>query len=361
MQFRIFTIFSLCFSLGLGLLLGQTNDPLGDNKDIVLENERIEDVIDSEKPFIKPPYQEIKQPDKSTMQYLSKDFYIETDFDPAPPDIKPINPVKPEKYKNNHLKLGIGRFITPLVQLYLNNGRERNTDWGFYFKHLSAHQDNIPLRQFRENYGQLKGSVVEKKYTINGEAHLYNTSYFQYQQETTDALADSLRMSFTNFGLSAGILSNEDPKAQGSYDLGAGINFFRDRRSNTEFSIDIRPDFAYEIAENFNVNWESELSFMLGSIGDVTQNRVFFDASPTIEFNNSELMIRGGLRFNFFNNSGDTTSFTNLGPMIEASYAVVPESFVIQAGFITGMSHNAYQGLIDVNRYLTSDVLIRPS
>ena len=55
------TYILLFFVLILGGLLAQAqdNNPLEGQDSLVLENERINDVVDSDKPFINPPYQEI--------------------------------------------------------------------------------------------------------------------------------------------------------------------------------------------------------------------------------------------------------------------------------------------------------------
>ncbi|MEO0585466.1 MAG: hypothetical protein AAF135_24855, partial [Bacteroidota bacterium] len=113
----------------LGLILlgnvtvqAQNNNPLEGQDSLVLENERINDVIDSDKPFIKPPYQEIKQGAQDKPTYQSQEFYVETEFEPVPPRFKEVDPDEKNRYKNNLLRLGIGRYTTPLAQLYINNG-----------------------------------------------------------------------------------------------------------------------------------------------------------------------------------------------------------------------------------------------
>ena len=63
--------FSLILALAFTLQVSAQGDPLGGKDKLVLENERIEDVIDSDKPFLKIPYQEIKEGELSNISYES--------------------------------------------------------------------------------------------------------------------------------------------------------------------------------------------------------------------------------------------------------------------------------------------------
>ncbi|MEM7656894.1 MAG: hypothetical protein AAF399_12250, partial [Bacteroidota bacterium] len=87
-------IWFACFSLLSASLFAQPEDPLGGQDTITLENERIEDVINSEKPFLKPPYQDIKKGSTEEIRFQSKDFYVETAFVPVEPDIRSLDKEK---------------------------------------------------------------------------------------------------------------------------------------------------------------------------------------------------------------------------------------------------------------------------
>ncbi len=343
-----------------------TNDPLAGQDDIVLENERIEDVINSEKPFIKPPYQEIKKGDQNSGDYRSKDFYVETDFEPGPPDIKPLVQVKDPKLKNGYLRLGIGRYLTPIGQLYLNNGRDKNTDLGLRFTHISAHDDELPLREFRRDYGTINVSKVDKDYTLSGALSLYNTAYWTAYnlpdvQGVEEDFRDSLKMSFTRFALNTRVKSNSTSRDDLRYDVGVGLQVYGDRRSNNETEINIEPDFGYQISDNFLGMVETEITFIRGKINDSSQNRFFVDAVPGIEFNNGTHSIKAGVRLNFFNNSIDSSGNSFLGPVIEGRFGILPGSLSAVVGYTSGMYLNNYNDMIFENPYLSRQSQLRAS
>lgn len=355
--------------LGTSQIFAQTppGDPLGGKDSLVLENERIEDVIDSDKPYVKPPFQEIKQGTSDPVTYTSKDFYIETDFEPAPPDIQPIEREKRRKLSNNFLKLGIGRYLTPMAKLYVNNGQDKNVDVGLNFNHLSAHQDQVTLRKFREDYGTLQASTIQDDYTLGGKLYVYNTAYFNYAGDDTtlstdeQVREDSLGMNFTRFGLGANLLSNYDANLGYEYNAAAGIKLYSGKRGNSEFHLDLTPSAAYFITDEAKVGANIDFTYVRGKINEVNQNRIYFDIMPFVNFDNDIVSVTAGVRFNAFNNSIDSSGVSNFGPYIEASYAVSPEALTIFAGYTTKMTHNHYYDMIYENRYLSNNVEIKPT
>ncbi|MEM6806053.1 MAG: hypothetical protein AAF696_31940 [Bacteroidota bacterium] len=364
MNFRILFVYALLSSFSLGQMIAQP-DPLAGKDTLTLENERVEDVVDSDKPYVAPPYQEIKKGETGPQQYFSKDFYIETDFEPAPPQIKPLPRSKKDPLLNNYLKLGLGRFVTPLAQLYLNNGRDQNLDYGFDFSHLSAHRDKIPLRKFRRNEGNLRFKYISDATTLNGGVHLYNTRYFNFADTTSFASEElreeALKNGFTRVKIGGNIVSNYDPRADYDFDLGTYIKFFTGNNGNRDFILSLNPNAGYFLGEKAKVGIESDLEFLSGKTGDLNQTRFFINALPYFSYEGDQLHIKAGPQLNFFNNSEDSSSVGFAGIRAEVSYEIVPDGFAIQAGYLSGMKNHTYYDMIFQNPYLQQLIMLRPS
>ena len=145
---------------------------------IVLENDRIEDVIDSDKPYIKIPYQEVSEDDLPKINFESKDLFVESDFDPEPPAPKVLEQKAKEPLKNNFLKVGVGNFVTPSVLLSVHSGRSTGLSYGFDFDHLSSHSDPVEYRNFRRDEGRFSlGYALDDDKKVIGSLSIYNTSY----------------------------------------------------------------------------------------------------------------------------------------------------------------------------------------
>ncbi|MEO1416085.1 MAG: TonB-dependent receptor [Bacteroidota bacterium] len=359
----------------LGLILlgnvtvqAQNNNPLEGQDSLVLENERINDVIDSDKPFIKPPYQEIKQGAQDKPTYQSQEFYVETEFEPVPPRFKEVDPDEKNRYKNNLLRLGIGRYTTPLAQLYINNGTDKDIDYGLNFTHLSAHNDEVRLRNFREDYGTIYAKAFQGGNEFYGKLYLYNTQYFNYAGDDTtlvegdeQARSDSLIMGFTRFAIEAGVASAYDPDNEYYYDVPLDLRIYGDRRSNNEFNIGFKPKVGARFGEEASLGLDSELRYVAGGIGDSNQNRFFVVLNPAFQFKNDKFKAKVGINYSYFNNSIDSSGFSNLGPDIEASYAINPASLTAFVGVTSGMQAPTYESMIVENRFIARDVRISPT
>ncbi len=349
------------------------NDPLAGQDTLVLENERIEDVIDSEKPFLTPPSLSISPPSVSDFDYNSLFRYLSTDFDPAPPDIKTLDPVKPSSTRHNMVKLSMGRYITPRLDLFLNNGADQVQDYGLNFTHASAHNDEVTYRKYREDFATVYGSVQSGYNQYGGALDVYNTSYFNYGDtlanfaETLEdgneleTIEDSIRMGFTRVQLSGYLKSLENPELPYHYNLGARLRYYADRRENTEFHVTLRPRGELEFNKKLSLEADLEYTYTRADIGLQIQNRQFFWIIPAIVFDNQQLRLRGGIIFNAYNNDRDPAVVSHFSPIGEASYELFPDELTITAGYLSGMVYNHYYDMIDRNRFMSKDVRFLPS
>ncbi|MEO1449393.1 MAG: hypothetical protein AAFV07_07670, partial [Bacteroidota bacterium] len=319
--------------------------------------------------FLKPPYQEIKKGAIEDIKFESKAFYVETDFQPAPPSIRPLDKADEPDFTNNFLKLGIGRFVAPTAQLYINNGKERNVDYGLSFTHKSTHQDPVPLRRYREDYGSLEGKFIEKEYTGLAKFSLYNTGYFFYAGDdttifpgTTDVMReDSLRMGFTSASLDGMLFSNYQEGEEYFYNAGVQLNILSTRLKTSELGLLLKPTGGYHLTDEVDLILDTEIGFTRGTFLPANQNRFFFEGSPAVAYDNGTVRILGGITYNHFKNNIDSTGFSNLGPRVAIDYTISPFSMVLQAGYIAGMDQNLYRDMIHDNRYLGADITIRPT
>ena len=332
---------------------------------LVLENERIIDVIDSEKPFLTPPSRNIQPPSASSFNYQSLDRYMYTDYKPRPPKIRPLEPLRKEDYNDNMIKLGFGRYITPLAQLYLNSGEDRYSNYGLEFNHLSAHNDEVEFRKFRQDYGNIYGSYQNKFNQIGGLLHVYNTQYFNYADTTAistlDAFEDSIKMSYTHVDLTGYIKTLVNPDLPYAYNIAANIQLHQDKRDNSEFHATIKPSGSLLFTDQVSLNTDIQFTYTKADINSVSQNRTYFTLSPVLQYQNDQLLIKAGINFDSYNNDIDPESESFFGPEVELNFAVVPEELTAFAGYTGGIQYNTLYNLMADNRFLGRDVEILPS
>lgn len=356
--------FSLFLALAFTLQVSAQTDPLGGKDKLVLENERIEDVIDSDKPFLKIPYQEIKEGELSKISYESKDIYVETDFEPAPPNPRVLEVEKEIPDYSNFLKAGFGRYATPFAQFYLH-GEQNGYDYGVDLSHLSAHNDAIPFREFRENNGNFHVGYLTDQSKFLGHLKFYNTRYYNYadtmMRSTPEVYQDSIQMNVTQVDIGGKVLHNYETDAAYDYDLGASLQFHGDRRSNRELHLNLNPNGSYAIGDGIEVGAESGITFTSASIGGQGQSRIFLDFKPYLGYKAGEFSMLVGLRLDYYNNNADTASRAIAAPQLDFRYHLLPGSLTVFAGVTGGLVYNRYYDLIRENRFLSNDVDIRPT
>jgi len=370
-MYRIKAIFWLI--VGLGFVDVYAQDPLAGQDTLILENERIEDVIDSDKPLLAPPAPEIPPPSVGDFRYNSLDVYMSTDFDPKPPDISPLPPGSTKALYHNMVKLTVGRFLTPRLDVFLNNGKDSNRDYGMQFTHHSAHSDEVTYRRFRENFLTGYASQQSGFFQYGGKAHIYNTSYFNYGDTLAtiaenledgtelDQVEDSLRAGFTRLDISGFVKTLDNPDLPYRFDVEARLRYYGDRRENSEFHASIYPKGSLEFNEQLNLDTEIEFTYTRGDIGTSLQNRGFFKIIPAINFDNDMLRVRAGVIFNSYNNDQDVEPFSFFSPVGEVSYRLFPNELTIYVGYTPGMIYNHYYNMMGINRFMDVEVDIVPS
>lgn len=346
--------------LALPLALSAQSDPLGGKDTLVLENERIEDVIDSNKPFMNLPKRKITQGSTEEITYESEDFYVDTDFEPTPPKVKLIQKEKRgQSPRNNFVKVGFGRFLTPLVRLALHNGEDSEYDYGLDFTHLSSHGDIVPLREFREDYGDFVASYLSDDFKLSGRAGVYNTAYNNYADSLFSddpiLLKDSTRRGFTGLDLGAAIVRNYDRDQTFLYDVGFDFKLLNEPDENREMQIGLNPEVSLQLGNSFKLGLDATGYITPSNISEVNQNRTFAGLAPYAKYDNDVFSIKGGINYNVFKNSIDSSGINSLVPNIELSYKFLPEELTLFAGYTGGMQRNTYNDMIRTNRFIDPD------
>lgn len=341
------------------------NDPLGGQDTMILENERIIDVIESEKPFFNPPSRQVQKPETGSFFYESIDYFMMTDYQPRPPQVRPLERERQPDYNDNMIKLGLGRYLTPSLQLYLNSGENRYAQYGLEFSHLSAHNDEIEYRKFREDFGTVYGSYQNKTNQLDGHLHVYNTQYFNYADtsaiSSVESFEDSLRMSFTHVELAGALKSLDDPNLLYRYDLGGKLRLHQDKRDNSEFHVILNPKGKLIFTDIVSLHADLDFTYTKADINGISQNRTFFGLKPLLSVQTDAFRAKGGIIFNAYNNDVDSSSQSNFGPILEAEYELFPESLILMGGYTSGMTYNHYYGFIEENRFIGRQIGIQPT
>lgn len=367
----------------IGVLLGQSvaaqnNNPLAGKDTMILENERIFDIKNSDKPELAFPVREIKTPDFTEIEYLSKDFYFD-----AQPELSAITPT-PYSTKvdsgggelyYNYLKAGLGQFLTPYGEIFLSHRPNSPLRWTVNARHYSAHADVIRLRQFREEmlkahlgkYGN--GKLWEADLQANNQAyHLY--ANFKPKELFSDTLKDSLSRNFTNvnanFNLTNKYHTDEDGLVYEAKTALQGIwdsKIYRTLANNSEYNLLLLPKLAYYFNGNWGVGGTMDLTYSFASLAGKPDNRLFLKAKPYARYKHEKLHLktRLGASVNYFMHPNAANNSFFISPFGDVTLDVMPERLSVFVGYDGEMHNNTYYQMLTTCWYLDREAKILPT
>lgn len=316
-----------------------------------------------EKPSMETPAIDNKV-DTQGIEYQEKDIKAETEYQPLKARIPKPPKVKMPALYNNLVKVGFGRFASPLARVYLNTGRNLNGNAGLDLSHDQSWSGYTDYAEFRNTQGGLKGEYYVKDHTMKAKLRLQNRNYFYFGDSIVPNLInlsenprDSIRQTYTRMLIEASLARNYDPEVV-HYDVGLRFKGYFDRYKDRDIHLSVLPQLGWKITDHFGADVAGNLTFSNASFDSVTTSRIFMDFTPTVSFNLGNLSAQGGLKVNTFS---DTTTTFAAFPILKAAYQVVPEKFSVSAGLQGEMRYLQYYDLIEENPFLARQADIRPS
>ena len=359
-KIHIFSLLYICsLTLSLSTVSAQVTNPFKDNDSTVVTGKWEGDLEELEKPRMQLPKVEVKTETKG-LTYEQKDIQGKTEFTPRKPGKpKPIGKEPVPKLQGNFIKLGFGRFVTPMAKLYLNNNYEEQLDVGLDFTHISSSNGWVDYAESREDYGTAKIHYLLKDHSMGGSLYLNNTSFFYYgdtlvqnRSELTDSIQnlinDSIRNVFTKVKAEAYLKKNYSEEG---VNWGGTLQFrnYSDRMMNQDLHFSLLPDFNWKVNNQFSADIDMNLTFSNSNFDSVEQSRLFLDFTPSATYQWKELWVQAGLKVNSFN---DSVASFGAYPLLRAEYNILPERLTAFAGLKGEMKYNTFYDQVAVNRYL---------
>ena len=201
-----------------------------------------------------------------------------------------IEPIKParmvgmpiSKLYKSQLTLGAGNYMTPYMELSINQLRARNSQLGFYFNHMSS-TGKIKLENgrkvnagYNDNLMKLYGKRIFKESVLEADiSGGFNTVQFYGYNPATDTILDRK----TNM--------------QKIYSAGAGLKYYS-----------MHPDSSH-------LNYKTELNY--GLVNDFYKNTEHNpDLKIALNKRINDQIVGGDIRIRYFGRTGsqDSASFT---------------------------------------------------
>lgn len=346
------------FCLFQSEILAQT--PVSGGEDsLAVENVRIESLNISEKPEIKTPAPDIRftRPELTFRERFSPvEFQLPRASVRIPP---PLNPPLPD-YPTRYVRIGGGRFATTLAEVYWNNGRNKQTAWGFDARHRGMANGFVPYAEFLEHHANAHLDWYKNRFILGAQANFHQADYHHYGDPLLGNTLDAqLRTRRNWIRLNTGIsLKSNNPSGKTRYDAGVRFRVWDDNRNSQENTLTLNTDISTTLREKMRLAAGYELSLSNNRTPAGSQSRVFNHLQPLLVWTVPRAEVKGGFGLNLYSAEETQTRFY---PHLEGRYQLMKERMEVGAIISGGMQFPLMYQWIAENPYMDTLSRLNPS
>ncbi len=284
--------------------------------------------------------------------------------------LKIVNPL--DKLKRGYVKGGIGMYTTPLVEVYYNSLRSKNSSWGIHGKHLSSNSSikGTGFSGLSENEAHAYYKQFYKRFAITGEVNYERSGshFYGFNEEDTAIDKKDIKQIFNEIGGKISIASYDTDTGEINYKGSLGYTNYFDRYESQENNVVLdlsatkmmnKEIYGVDFGVDFN-NYSSVESLPLNAnanypLNKNTTNNTIIKVVPNITTSGDKWYARVGL--GIFADVNDKTSF-HFYPNAEAKYSF-HDIFVPYLGINGGLERNSFRSLTNENPFLLSQVTLQ--
>jgi hypothetical protein len=268
---------------------------------------------------------------------------------------------KLDKLYRSLVKVGMGNYTTPYGELFYNNLRSKEYNYGVHLKHISSSATlaDKGFAGYSDNQAELYGKKFLKKHTLWGDAGYYRNVVHNYGYDTSLFHLDS-DVTYERYNLisgRAGLQSHLTDSSNINHDLSIGLYSFSDFYKSSEIN--------FKAQGLFSGYYEKQLVKLLAGV-DFYNNKTLGDtANNTILFINPSILAKGdkwraGLGIDARIDIADENKFF-FYPSVDFSYDPFDHILIPYAGITGGLDKNSYRGLAEENPFVQPGVPLRNS
>jgi hypothetical protein len=280
--------------------------------------------------------------------------------------LRPIKPAKMvgtplDKLYNSRLKLGIGNYLTPLIEYNIQNLRSKEYTIGAYALHKSSHTefdltDNVRVPA---GYGRTELKAYGKRFyndlNLFAEVGAGNHKIRHYGlntqilADTFDVERSDIKQSFFNLYGNAGIQSTKPDSNSLSYSLMLTGSYFWDHFKNKEPHFNITGTLKHHI-RNFEVGLESayDQRNFKSPVDSADQSIVSF--YPFVRKKKNDWQINLGLHIIVLNSSEYDSVY--IYPDASIRIRAIDDALFGFFGINGYLEQNSYQNITNLNPYI---------
>lgn len=360
----------LLFNLNLQ---AQNNDP------IIIQTKGNREVEKATRIAESPQIQDTAVP-PAVIDYPSLNLFYPTEIELQKIEAAAVKIVDklPQLY-HSYLKVGVGSKLMPLGEFYFDNVRTRKYFYGAHLKHLSSF-GNIPdyaPSAFDRTKGEIFGSILEKRYQVNGSFH-YGSQGFHYYGFKNDTIdKDSIRQRYNDVGFHFDFLRERKDTTNLNFKAGITYNNFTSRKPEVDSLKDWRAQenyfaveggawykmgkeiFAADLSIQYNgYRFGEETKYISPVDSGLFRNNTVVSLRPSITTFAYDNRLKASVGFDFTIDGGAKTK-AYIYPVAEAKYSLFNDIFIPYVGVRGGLKQQTFKGFAAQNEFILPNIDIR--
>lgn len=331
-------------------------------KDSLLKDNVI-DVVKTFQPIlseaIKIPIQ--PNPEKPEVNPVNFTYQLPQANFQLPPTLYTIKPLALgtmllPKLKNNYARVGFGNYTMPMGEIYLGSVRNKNNQFGFFAKHLSASGDQA-YNNFSNNtaYGYLKHFV--NKGVISADAYYHRNVVFLYGSPNENGnLINEPKLIYNLYDLKGAYQSIQNDSGKLNTMVGMNYYHFNQPGSFNENDFQVKSkisktktEIPFELEAALRVNNNS--INLPNQTDPLSYRRIFFDFNPQLFMNGTNFYLKGGFNSTVVSDTSSANAY--VFPKAEGGFHLIPGKVTVLAGITGNLQANTFRSIASENPFAT--------
>ena len=274
---------------------------------------------------------------------------------------------------DNFISGGFGSYKTPIVEFFIHNEPNNDSDLGAYFNLLSSNggvknvlvNDAFSDINFEAYYKQ---SQNQFDWQINSGVHLQKYNWYGISPFITpnpNLFSNiSFKQNYNNF-YAKGAISYFDSFFQGA---NFTYNFISDNYKSNESHVFLSPEFSFPLVSEF-LTTQISLDYLEGkfdrdylNVNPISYQFLNLGLHPNLEVKQQNLSFNLGVKL-YYSTASKNQSINKFYayPNITASYKINENGFSAFAGITGDLHQNTYNDFVNENNFVSPTLLIKPT
>jgi hypothetical protein len=304
--------------------------------------------------FQKVPPDELNKQETEPIQYTFQDYTPELSDIPTKLRVLKLKDTKITQGPSSYLTVGFGNYLTPLFQLGVNSGANKQSNVGLNISHLSSMNGPVDKKNSGDSQTEfgLFGKYIGGKASIAGDVGFNRLGYHFYgYDDGAEVSRDTIQQNFSdiNLGFNIKTAAIETPF---QYRIFGRAYHVSDKFDASEFGFRGGAAIDYQIGETMRAGLL--LEYVFGSYRNPESiNRSLVRVYPNFVYTNEVLSVDAGFRVLNYNDTLNNENSTGIYPVIKVDYGI-SDGLTAYAHLDGNVEEVTYRSVIYHNPYVNA-------